>query len=366
MSLHPNGIIIRDGRFENVFYRAIFFVSGIDGLILKECPDYEIKRVICRGLLLVMINIVNFVASYYALYAIGETESSSSISNMPREIICLLLSLVWSLIIVNIYRLLVSATIQSDAYSNISSSIISLLVKAAFTAIVSGFIALPVTIFLLNNAIKSQLTPKEISVMSEAKDAVRQKFEDRIFINYETIIRESDRLNRIKTETAELQSTVGQLQKYQVNNEKLAPAVNRINTLLEREKTVIKTINDANAKIAELRSDVANSEDLIENTLRNKNNIWAYLSRIIYQAPFVYLYVFIIIFIIHFGPLLVRSISPRGMYSYFSDLQNILCCAKYGIARNYWSIMLVDGKKVALDHYFVPTKLSKIYKTQSK
>lgn len=360
MTLRYEKYINYSGDTGQLVVLLLFFISGIDENIIKNCPTYEIRRAIFRGIILLAINILNFLATFYSLYLINVGGyKEEGVSNFII-VLCFVLAFIWSMMIMNLYRLLVAVTVQSEkGVVTLFSTLPSLCLKVVFAALVSLSVSLPITIFFLHKSISIELTPEEAYQISLVQNQVRARYENQLFEQYKIQIHENEKFARIKMELEDLDQTISRLNDLNVSAEKLAPALRRKESLLDRQNEIKGRLLTSSDKLKNTRSEIQKEETRITTELQNKGNLWNELSRILYREKYIFIFVFIVIYFIHLGPLLVRTLSPRGMYSYFVDLQNMLTNTKYGVANDYFIANLSDGRKLSFDSFLMAEQEAK-------
>ena len=97
--------------------RFLWFCAGADSKILTRCPNSDRVKYQGLGGIVLATGVLAFASGSYALYTVFSPKDETALSqaiHLPTVALSLLGGLIWSLVIFNIDRFIVSSTGKGD------------------------------------------------------------------------------------------------------------------------------------------------------------------------------------------------------------------------------------------------------------
>ena len=91
----------------------LYKASGADVQLIERCPRVEKNNYICMGTLILLISAISFITLSYMLFEIDQQGWES----WDARAVIFSISLIWSLIVYNIFRLIISSAGYGDGTS---------------------------------------------------------------------------------------------------------------------------------------------------------------------------------------------------------------------------------------------------------
>lgn len=144
----------------HVFKRTLWVITCVDMALLTPCPQSEHKKYTALGAAMLISTMLAFFAGYIAIdYVLPELGNSGFFSALGKQLISLLLSLVWTLIIFNLQRFIVSGSSRTSDSDRAGLDEVIRTIPALIVSIIVGIaIALPLEIFLFKPEINLYLS----------------------------------------------------------------------------------------------------------------------------------------------------------------------------------------------------------------
>ena len=160
------------------FTRTLWYCAGVDQRLLVQCPSSDQIKYLGIGGTVLITSLIALISGSYTFYVIFRTKHAPSSANLETEWNVLLMSIafgiIWSLVILNLDRLIVSSTGHDEQDGEISLKDIS---RAMPRIILGTIIGVSVS------------TPLELSVMKREIDAQMSRVQQRQLDKYDHAIR---------------------------------------------------------------------------------------------------------------------------------------------------------------------------------
>jgi hypothetical protein len=144
----------------NIFKRLLWVITCVDMDLLARCPESEHKKYSALGAAMLISTILAFFSGYIALdYVLPELGTSGFFSALGKLVISLFLSLIWTLIIFNLQRFIVSGSSRTSDSDRAGLDEVIRTIPALIVSVIVGIaIALPLEIFLFKPEINLYLS----------------------------------------------------------------------------------------------------------------------------------------------------------------------------------------------------------------
>lgn len=143
------------------FSRFLWFCAGADASLLVQCPHSDRVKYQGIGGIVLATAVLAFTSGSYAFYAVFCPKDQTALSqdvHLPTVLQSMAAGLVWSLIIFNIDRFIVSSTGKSDGSDTITWTQFSKAIPRIIMALIIGVcISAPLEIRILKPEIEAQL-----------------------------------------------------------------------------------------------------------------------------------------------------------------------------------------------------------------
>lgn len=143
------------------FSRFLWFCAGADASLLVQCPHSDRVKYQGIGGIVLATAVLAFTSGSYAFYAVFCPKVETALSqdvHLPTVLQSMAAGLVWSLIIFNIDRFIVSSTGKSDGSDTITWTQFSKAIPRIIMALIIGVcISAPLEIRILKPEIEAQL-----------------------------------------------------------------------------------------------------------------------------------------------------------------------------------------------------------------
>ncbi len=300
-----------------------FFIvcSGADKNILEGCSEGEQTKYVGIGATVFFTAVMAFIASSYALFTVFDTIYPA-----------LLFGLVWSLLIFNLDRFIVSTIRKRDTFSSEFFQATPRIILAIIIAIV---ISKPLEIKIFEKEINTVLLKEKNAMALENKKEVANYFKSDLDKNkteidrlkLEMIQKEKEVNSYYETYIAEAEGTAGtkKLGKGPVFKEKIAKhdlAKKELDTLQKNnlakiaalDKTALTLQTDLDKKVTETQPIIDGFDGLMAriNALNKLPWIPSFFIMLLFLA-------------IETSPIIAKLLSPKGEYDFkLEDLETAL------------------------------------------
>lgn len=155
----------------NAFTRFLWFCAGADGSLLARCPTSDWVKYQSIGGIVLATTVLAFVSASYAFYTVfspKETTALQATLDPGTMIVSTLAGLIWSLVIFNIDRFIVSSTGKGDGTEKITlSEFLGSLPRLTMAVIIGVCIAAPLEIRIIKPEIDAQLELEQNAYLAD-------------------------------------------------------------------------------------------------------------------------------------------------------------------------------------------------------
>lgn len=153
------------------FTRFLWFCAGADSSLLKRCPVSDWVKYQGIGGIVLATTLLAFVSASYAFYTIFSPKTETALAasvDMTTAIASVIAGLLWSLVIFNIDRFIVSSTGKGDGTEKISWAELQQSMPRLIMAVIIGVcISAPLEIRILKPEIDAQLELEQNEYLAE-------------------------------------------------------------------------------------------------------------------------------------------------------------------------------------------------------
>lgn len=315
--------------------------TATDGKLLSQCHDSEKKKFIFTGALVLIITLMTWISSFYAL----------ADSLMPEDelytapwffygLFCLFLSFCWAAIVFNLFQFFVSCVATTDkiGFSGVRD-VASLSTQLFFCLVIAVVLGFPIAIMMLDSQIRYESKELQRSQLSEISMTVGYMDNHRRSLDLES---EYHRLERLKLEEKNLQVQV-RLYKNDAEQSTSATAELRMNQRQQEERL---------GKIREIRVQMDNEFRGAQENDRALHIIRK--SRFIWENNFpITIFMILFIFIIYASLIFSKFLLAKGSYDYLVSYRERDVMYAQGIVEVH-SPVIIEGNLIRFHQFFLP------------
>lgn len=300
-----------------------FFIlcSGADKKLLEGCSDGEQTKFVGIGATVFFTAVMAFIASAYALFTVFD-----------NVVPALLFGFVWSLLIFNLDRFIVSTIRKRDSFANEFLQATPRIILAFIIAIV---ISKPLEIKIFEKEINTVLLKEKNAMALNNKKEVANYFQSDLDKNKteiaslkaEIIAKEKEVNTLYETYIKEAEGTAGtkKLGKGPVFKEKIAKhdlAKNELDTIRKNNLAKIAVLEKGTKSLqTDLDKKVTETQPIIDGFDGLMARINA-LNKLPWLPSF---FIMLLFLAIETSPIIAKLLSPRGEYDYkLEDLETAL------------------------------------------
>ncbi len=357
------------------FTRLLWYCAGADARLLLKCPQSDRVKMQGIGGVVLATAVLAFASGSYAFYAVFSPKEATALdpsqtsTHLPTLVISLLAGAVWSLIIFNIDRFIVSSTGKGDGTDKITLGEFGRAIPRIVMAGVIGIcLSAPLEIRILKPEIDAELSQQQKDYIKSLNEKTDASFDAKVsevnasISKKEIAIREKNahfetrRLEiKAKGDEADLEAQgktahamPGEGPAYRAIKESLA----RLQRELDNDKAAwAPEEKRLREEIAQLEADKERVKQEKEETrlvnARQANNLDGLMKRIHIShaiGGLVPWMIMLLILCIEIGPIFFKMMLVKGLYDYLEENQQLLLKARAGIESA--AVVVSDGRSV--------------------
>ena len=166
-----------------LFTRFLWYCAGADSSLLKHCPVSDWVKYQGIGGIVLATTVLAFVSASYAFYTVFSPKTDTALAvgiDMQTAVFSGIAGFIWSLVIFNIDRFIVSSTGKGDGSEKISWDEFQQALPRLFMAIIIGVcISAPLEIRILKPEIDAQLELEQNEYLAELNQHSEGLIQDR-------------------------------------------------------------------------------------------------------------------------------------------------------------------------------------------
>jgi hypothetical protein len=166
--------------------RLLYFCAGVDLQLMQKCPHADRVKEQCIGGTVLATAVLAFLTSSYAFYTVFSPKPALALEmatkpfHYPSMAYAIFFGLVWSLMIFNLDRFIVSSTGHGDGKNNISWSEIRGAIPRILMAIAIGLVlSAPLEIKIMESEINAVLMQEQRDLIAENSKKDAHIYDDR-------------------------------------------------------------------------------------------------------------------------------------------------------------------------------------------
>ena len=322
MALNLHHQSINQSKIKSIMLKQFFILcSGADKQLLEGCSDGEQTKFVGIGATVFFTAVMAFIASAYALFTVFD-------SVYPA----MLFGLVWSLLIFNLDRFIVSTIRKRDRFS---SEIMQATPRILLAIIIAIVISKPLEIKIFEKEINTVLLKEKNAMALNNKKEVANYFKSDLDKNKveitslktEIINKEKEVNTLYETYIKEAEGTAGtkKLGKGPVFKEKIAK-----HNLASRELDTIRKNNLAKIAVLEktsktLQTDLDKKVTATQPIIDGFDGLMARINAL-NKLPWIPSFFIMLLFLaIETSPIIAKLLSPKGEYDFkLEDIETAL------------------------------------------
>jgi hypothetical protein len=314
--------LYHQSKIKSIMLKQFFILcSGADKQLLEGCSDGEQTKFVGIGATVFFTAVMAFIASAYALFTVFD-----------NVIPALLFGFVWSLLIFNLDRFIVSTIRKRDSFANEFLQATPRIILAFIIAIV---ISKPLEIKIFEKEINTVLLKEKNAMAIANKNQVSNYFKGDVTKNQSEIESIKSNIKTKEKEVADLYQSyiteaegsagtkkMGKGPIYKEKREAHDLALRQLDSL---KSNSVKTIADKEARAKTLQADLDKKITETKPIIDGFDGLMARINAL-GKLPWLPSFFIMLLFLaIETSPIIAKLLSPRGEYDYkLEDLETAL------------------------------------------
>jgi hypothetical protein len=369
------GAYRRAGGFE----RLLWFCAGANSDLLQRCPNSDRVKYQGLGGVVLATAILAFGSGSYAFYTVFSPKTDTALdksTHWPTVALAVVIGFVWSAIILNLDRFIVSSTGKGDGSDAITfSELFKALPRLIMAVIIGICISAPLEIRVLKPEIDGQLslkqqeyeeqlnsraereTDRELAELNRKIDDAQRRLDssDDYFEKRRIEIKEQLRTLELEAEGLTGSGHPGRGPAWQDKKDNL----DRLDKQLEVDRATAGSKNaELRTEIERWKSSIGSARDKLNGiklqNLKRSKTLDGLLKRIQISheiggsIPF---FIMALLLAIECGPIFFKLMLVKGVYDYLEENEKQLRTARMGIMVDGVIYPGKDGKEVRFDRF---------------
>lgn len=323
--------------------RLLQFLAGRDSFLASHSSDAELRMFDALGLLVLVITIVTFSSTSYALYLINQDRNDGGLGyKFVLYIGVPLATCVWTLIVFNAYRFLLSSSLTLKNSFGLKK-ISRLLIEIFFGLMIGITLSVPISVSISHDELKDLFLNHELQSINDIQLGIDKKYHTELNQLYSIIATASksyydfnDRL--IQTEKLKNVSEI---------------YISAIKIDVEEAN---QKLQDAKEKVKKLREKITKEKQDVENFIKNNDGLITNLQKALFQNKYLVILITLFICIILIFPSIYQAYYVPGIYDFLVEYHNHISLAKRGILPHANSVFIKEDE-VKVAYYTLPQEL---------
>lgn len=371
-----------------VFTRFLWFCAGADAQLLVRCPNSDRVKFQGLGGVVLTVGVLAFFSGSYAFYTVFSPKETTALgerlTHWPSVGMAVFFGLVWSLIIFNIDRFIVSSTDKGDGTGKITwSKFMNALPRLIMALIIGLCLSKPLEIRILESEIESALEKEQKEFLATLNDqnegliareraALREKIAllqgriddgDKSLETRRLEIQQQRKALELEAEGKTASGVAGRGPAWRDKRDNL----DRMEAELERDReaTLKKSsmtggeLDEAKAALAALNDRLAQDKASNLQVARHLDGLMKRIQVSHEIGGFIPFAIMLLLLSIEAGPIFFKLMVIKGAYDYLDENQKRLVRAKAGIEPEARIVSDGKGKSVHIDiHHGVNAALA--------
>ena len=366
-------------REPGVVIRFLWFCAGADADLLKQCPRSDWVKLQGVGGIVLATAVLAFASGSYAFYTVFEPKEEMALAqqlDLRTLWIALVAGAVWSAVIFNIDRFIVSSSGHGDGTEKITfSELLKSTPRLIMASIIGICISAPLEIRILKPEIDAQLELEQNEYLAKLnrqteeqthkrKEELRQKIEvtdarlaarEQYFEKRRLEIRQQRRRLEEEAEGHTKTGVAGRGPAWRDKKETL----DQMLVELERDRKRDAEKNQSHVHdIARWKKDLAAIKDQVSaariSNRKQAQHLDGLMKRIhiAHQVGgFVPLFIMLLLLAVETGPVFFKMMLSKGAYDYLQENAHRLAIARAGVEVNAQIYLPETNEEIRLDVY---------------
>jgi hypothetical protein len=360
------------------FSRLLWYCAGADAQLLVRCPNSDRVKFQGLGGVVLTVGVLAFFSGSYAFYTVFSPKDATALGgssvHWPSVATAIFFGLVWSLVIFNIDRFIVSSTSKGDGTDKITWTKLANASPRIIMALIIGVcLSKPLEIKILESEVKSELEKLQKQRLAELNDA-----SELLVANERARLREKiDGLQkRIDDGDSALEVRRLEIQQQRKNLELEAegktasgaagrgPAwrdkrdnLDRMEQELERDREALaKKSGLVTDELKEAKAALAALDDKLTADKASNLQVARHLDGLMMRIQvshqiggLIPLAIMLLLLAIETGPIFFKLMLTKGSYDYLEENQKRIVRAKAGIEPDARVVSDGQGKSIHID-----------------
>lgn len=358
--------------------RFLWFCAGADAQLLVRCPSSDRVKFQGLGGVVATVGALAFFSGSYAFYTVFSPKEATALgerlTHWPSVAMAVFFGIVWSLIIFNIDRFIISSTGKGDGTDKITlQEFTNALPRLGMALIIGLCLSKPLEIRILQSEIESALEKEQKEFLSE----LNNKSEELVATERARIREKMDiAQKRLDDNAGELEKRRLEIQLQRKNLELEAegktgtgsagrgPAwrdkrdnLDRMEADLNRDRGNLETKNanvndelkEAKAALAALDQKIAGDKGSNLQVARHLDGLMKRIQVSHEIGGMIPIAIMLLLLCIEMGPIFFKLMVIKGAYDYLDENQKRLVRARAGIEPDARIVSDGKGKSVHVD-----------------
>lgn len=343
---------------------SAFFLdlAGSDRVLLSKSPWSEQQKHAYTGLVVAIICLLSFITSTYSLIFLFVPQSeATTVESAIKYATCGIIGFVWSLIVFNLYRFIVSSTGFGDGTDRLRlPEMVNAGVKLGLITLIALSGSIPIGVLLLHDQMHSTLSGSQIQTLEELDRNIDRLYSDKLNQLYQD---QAHAIEQVKLESAKLLNWERSIASQPAM--KGSHFNERTNQIFEEQRQELKsqivkhtsTLNSTRIGIKILREEMRQKKTEAESELRRTDSLLSETKTAFEQhRPLMY-FIILFMWLVHSIPILLQNVYVKGPYEYQVECQNSIVLTKNGIAPES-EIITYMGRNYPVRRYMKAERIS--------
>jgi hypothetical protein len=369
-----------------LFTRLLWFCAGADVQLLLRCPNSDRVKFQGLGGVVLTVGVLAFFSGSYAFYTVFSPKAGMALEagsvHWPSVAAAIGFGMVWSMIIFNIDRFIVSSTGKGDGTDKITwGEFVNALPRLGMAIIIGICLSKPLEIKILESEIESTLETEQkeyLATLNEQSEGLvetqRKAFRDKLDNAQKRITDNDGTIERRRLEIVqqrrqlelEAEGKTGSgaagrgpaWQDKKDNLDRLEAELERDRaSLLQKNGSIDEELQQAKAGLAAL--DAKLSAERLSN-LQVARHLDGLMKRIQVShkiGGWIPIAIMMLLLCIEAGPIFFKLMVIKGAYDYLEENQKRLVRAQAGIEPDARVVADAQGKSIHIDLHHAATAI---------
>ncbi len=368
------------GAVKNIglFTRLLWFCAGADAQLLVRCPNSDRVKFQGLGGIVLTVGVLAFFSGSYAFFTVFSPKDATALGesgvHYPSIGMAAFFGLVWSLIIFNIDRFIISSTGKADASDKITmQKLVGAVPRLTMALIIGICLSKPLEIKILESEIESALEKEQkefLAQLNDASEALVAKERARLREKMDTMQKRlDDNDGTIEKRRLEIQQQRKNLEDEAEGKTKSGSAgrgpawrdkrdnLDRMEAELNRDREALKNSGQiVTDELKEVKAELAALDEKLAQEKASNLQVARHLDGLMKRIqvsheiggliPFA---IMLLLLSIETGPIFFKMMVIKGSYDYLEENQKRIVRAKAGIEPDARVVSDGQGKSIHLD-----------------